>query len=240
MILTCPACATRFRVAGPEFDGAAGRTVRCGNCGHVWRESPPALPSGELREPSSGEAASQLDTARAEPATPAAPPAPVAQLEVPRLDGPRREAPPRAPPAVPQKPRYSRVIVAAGLLLLATAGALLVHHEFAAISPPRALSAAGREMGGASATGLVIRKIEPARTAGGLTIEGEIANLGSVAHDVPRLRVSLQDATEKVIQSEVVDPPKPRLEPGEIVHFETPFAHPPDVATGVVVTFATS
>lgn len=240
MILTCPACATRFRVADPELAGAAGRTVRCGNCGHVWRESPPALSSLYPRDPPSGEAASQLEVVRAEPETPAVPPAPVAQLDVSRLDGPRREDPPRAPPAGPQKPRYSRVIVAAGLLLLATGGALLVRHEFASTSPPSGLSAAARQTSVASGTGLVIRKIEPARTGGGLTIEGEIANLGTVAHDVPRLRVALQDAAEKVIQSEVVDPPKPRLEPGEVVHFETPFAHPPEDATGVVVTFASS
>ena len=49
-------------------------------------------------------------------------------------------------------------------------------------------------------------------------------------------RCRMQRAKE--VQFEIVDPPKPRLQPGEIVHFETPFAHPPDAATGVVVTFA--
>lgn len=250
MILTCPACATRFRVADLEFTNAAGRTVRCGNCGHVWREPPPAPPSPDPGEPS-GEGAPDSDGARAEPPTQTDAPAPAAQLDGPRLDGPRLDGPrpngprpdgsPRSPPAVPQKPRYSRVIVAVALLLLAATGALLVRHELASVSTPRArLSASVDETAAASGTGLVIRKIEPARTAGGLTIDGEIANLGNVAHDVPRLRVALQDAAEKIIQSEIVDPPKPRLLPGEIVHFETPFAHPPDDATGVVVTFASS
>jgi predicted Zn finger-like uncharacterized protein len=235
MILTCPICATRFRVADEEFADAAGRTVRCGNCGHVWRETPPASqPPG--RPESSVEAASWLDTARADPVTHTDPPPAVAQLEVPRI-----EVPPRSPPIEPQKPQYSRSIVAVALLLLAAVGALFVHHELASSSPsPRRLSAVAGETNAPSGTGLVIRKIEPARTAGGLTIDGEIANLGSVAHDVPRLRVALQDAAEKIIQSEIVDPPKPRLLPGEIVHFETPFAHPPDDATGVVVTFASS
>lgn len=235
MILACPACATRFRVADREFSGAAGRTVRCGNCGHVWRETPPASPPPDRSE-RLGEAAFDRDAVRDEPAMQAATPAPTAEL-----DGPRLEIPPRLYPVVPQKPRYSRVIVAAVLLLLAAGGALFVHHELAAVSPPAArLSASAGGTGAVSGTGLVIRKIAPARTADGLTIDGEIANLGNVAHDVPRLRVALQDAAEKVIQSEVVDPPKTRLLPGETVHFETPFAHPPDDATGVVVTFASS
>ena len=45
---------------------------------------------------------------------------------------------------------------------------------------------------------------------------------------------------EKELQFKTIDPPKPRLEPGEVVHFETPFTNPPDAATGVVVTFAPS
>jgi predicted Zn finger-like uncharacterized protein len=229
MILTCPACATRYRVAEEQFEGVAGRTVRCANCGHLWHETPP-VPQPTDRGEALGKAAFHLETAHAESAAERATPAPVPRLEVP----------PRSQPAVPPKPRYSRVIMVVVLLLLAAAGGVFVHHQFA-VSPSSArLSAAAGEAGVAAGTGLVIRKIAPARTPEGLTIDGEIANLGSVAHDVPRLRVALQDAAEKEIQSEVVDPPKPRLQPGEIVHFETPFAHPPDDATGVVVTFASS
>ena len=102
----------------------------------------------------------------------------------------------------------------------------------AAATRPAALPAPG--------TGLVIRKIMPARTANGLVVDGEIANPGDVPRDVPRLRVALQDSAEKEIQFKTVDPPKARLQPGEVVHFETPFAHPPAAATGVVVTFAPS
>lgn len=88
-----------------------------------------------------------------------------------------------------------------------------------------------------SGAGLVIGKIAPSRTADGLMVEGEIANLGNGPREVPRLRVALQDAAEKEVQFEVVDPPKARLLPGEVAHFKTPFAHPDDAATGVVVTF---
>jgi hypothetical protein len=54
---------------------------------------------------------------------------------------------------------------------------------------------------------------------------------------VPHLRVALQDVTDKEVQFETVDPPKPRLQRGEVVDFEAPISRPPDDATGVVVTF---
>ena len=88
--------------------------------------------------------------------------------------------------------------------------------------------------------GLVIGKIAPTRTADGLTITGEIVNLGNTPRELPRLRLALQDAAGKEVQVEVVDPPKSRLLPGEVAHFETPFPNPVDAATGVVVTFAPS
>ena len=40
MILTCPSCEARFNV-DPEALLPNGRTVRCGKCGHTWKEMPP-------------------------------------------------------------------------------------------------------------------------------------------------------------------------------------------------------
>lgn len=125
------------------------------------------------------------------------------------------------------------------LVVLAGLAGVIARRHMAAIWPSvgHFFASAGLPAKPAEA-GLAIEKIVPVRTAHGLTIDGEIANRGRAPEEVPRLRVALQDAGEKEVQLEIVDPPKPRLQSGEIVHFATFFAHPPGAATGVVVTFA--
>ena len=232
MILACPACATRFRVADAEIEGAAGRTVRCADCGHVWhaRQAPPENGSAEAVAAAASSAAA---------APPAAEPVREAGPQIPRI-----AAPLRAPLAAPRKQRrgwaaLSWVVAIAVLLLVVAVAGMLVRRQLTAVWPSAArLAALAGRSAATPASGLVIRNIKPARTADGLRIDGEIADTGSEPRDVPRLRVVLQNAAEKEVQSEIVDPPKARLEPGETVAFQTSFAHPPDAATGVVVTFA--
>ncbi len=230
MILTCPACATRYRVAEQEFESLAGRTVRCANCGHTWYETRSAPPPGPDPE------------APGEPAADgAALKEPIFEI-VPRLI-PRLEVPPRLQPNPSRKGRNGSAkllwIVASILLLVAVAAVGLFIRQLPAVWPTAARLYASIGLPAVpTGTGLVIRKIAPSRIADGLAIDGEIANLGSAPRDVPRLRVALQDSTDKEVQFETVDPPKPRMQPGEVVHFETSFAHSRDDATGVVVTFA--
>jgi predicted Zn finger-like uncharacterized protein len=232
MIVTCPACATRYRVAEQEFEGSGGRTVRCANCGYVWHEKvavhpPPATLVASDRGASGVELADQVSSAKVAPTV-----------------SPSLEIPPNSRPTQPRRRSFASVGALAVVLILAVAVAWVLARGYFAENP--APASASKALGAEpvpaarSATGLIIRKITPARTADGLVVDGEIVNPGTVPRDVPRLRVALQNSADKVVLSETVDPPKPRLEPGEIVHFETPFAHPPDAATGVVVTFASS
>jgi predicted Zn finger-like uncharacterized protein len=236
MILTCPACATRYRVADQEFEGSSGRTVRCANCGYTWHET---VPAQEL--PAAAEAAVEPAARAAADATATINVADAGATPVPL---PRLDIPPNSRPA-PLRTRSlaARSLVVAVLILTAVIASVLIHAHFTADQQPAApIQAAIDQPAGASqsTTGLVIRNITPARTADGLVVDGEIANPGNLPRNVPRLHVALQDSAQKEVQSEIVDPPKARLQPGEVVHFETPFAHPPDAATGVVVTFAAS
>jgi predicted Zn finger-like uncharacterized protein len=89
MILTCPACQTRFRVDDSAI-GADGRTVRCANCGHVWRYS-----RETAIEVSAAGATAPATLALAEaggPATPA-PIEPTPRVEPPSVSGSSTPAP---------------------------------------------------------------------------------------------------------------------------------------------------
>ena len=57
MLLTCPNCATVFRVDGEKI-GETGQAVRCSVCAHVWQAAPPML----TPEAEPGEMASALRT----------------------------------------------------------------------------------------------------------------------------------------------------------------------------------
>lgn len=77
------------------------------------------------------------------------------------------------------------------------------------------------------------------RTGGGLTVAGDIVNGASESRDVPRLRVSLQDARRNDLDVKTIDPPIARLGPGATARFETVFDHPNMAATGATAIFAT-
>jgi hypothetical protein len=134
--------------------------------------------------------------------------------------------------------RWLVLLVLFALAILA--GVVVARGAVVAIWPPAArfYALAGLPVDPLGA-GLKIEKLAPARTPDGLMIEGEITNTGKTARDIPRLRVALRDAGEKELQFKVVDPPTPQLLPGAVAHFKTPFEHPDNAATGVVVTFAT-
>jgi len=225
MIVSCPVCRTRYLVDEDALRGQTGRTVRCANCGHTWHQA--ASP-----EPVFDESEAKTD-GRIEPAL-EVPPRPATTLEVP----PRQRA-------LPEPPRHRsrwgalRWLVVAVLLALAVlAGVIVARGAVVALWPPAARLYA---LAGFAAeppwAGLKIEKLAPSRTPDGLVIEGDVANNGKTTQELPKLRVALRDASEKEVQFKIVDPPQPRLPPGAVAHFKTPFDHPDDAAKGVVVTF---
>jgi predicted Zn finger-like uncharacterized protein len=234
MIIGCPVCRTRYLVDEQALDGRAGRTVRCATCGHTWHQkAPPELGTGDDSPRFGG--------APIEPAL-EVPPRPGVMSEPRRgMPLPRRSIP--EPPPRPRRRRWATIRWLVLLVLFALAilaGVIVARGAVVAMWPPAAelYALAGLPVASLGA-GLKIEKLVPARTPDGLMIEGEITNTGNTARDVPRLRVALRDAAEKEVLFKVVDPPTPQLQPGAVVHFKTPFEHPGDAATGVVVTFVT-
>jgi predicted Zn finger-like uncharacterized protein len=230
MIVSCPVCQTRYRVDEEALRGESGRIVRCAHCGHTWHQAAPPEPS---RHPNLPEAEGRIEPA----------------LELPPRPAPSLEIPPRPRPGLPSPRRSNhrtgwgalRWVMAAVLLILAIlAGVVVARGAVVALWPPaaRLYALAGFAAEPQQGAGLKIERLVPSRTADGLIIEGDITNTGKTPQDLPRLRIALRDPADKDVQFKVIDPPRPRLPPGATTHFKTPFDHPADAATGVVVTFA--
>jgi predicted Zn finger-like uncharacterized protein len=215
MILACPACRTRYQVDDRALARPAGRTVRCANCGHSWQHlMPPPAPPRLARE--------------------ALPPMP---------DAPALAATPRAAIIAPPTPRRRRGAGLGTLLIIlllagAVAGAYFGRERIIASWPQAArvyaLVGLSDEAPGA---GLDIANVTSTRNVDGLIVEGDITNRTLVPRPVPQLRVVLRDTALKEVAVKIVDPPKPRLLPGETAHFVAAFLPASDAAVGVVVTF---
>jgi predicted Zn finger-like uncharacterized protein len=227
MVVSCSVCRTRYLVDETSLHGRTGRTVRCASCGHTWHQTAPA-------EPLATEDAARIAGPRVKPAL-EVPPRP-AGIGIPVL-----EAPPRESPTEARRRRWGALRWLLLALLFAAAvlaGVMVARGAVVAVWPPaaRLFALAGMPPESLGA-GLKIEKLIPARTPGGLLIEGDITNIGKTVREIPKLRVALRDAGEKEVQFKTVDPPQSRLAPGAAAHFKTPFDHPDDAATGVVVTF---
>jgi predicted Zn finger-like uncharacterized protein len=214
MIVTCPACTTRYLV-DPRALGSAGRVVRCAHCSKTWHQTPPE------------DFPRSLDIPLAD--------------AIPSLVGPRSQL-----PALPRrrgvKPATVGWVVLLAIILSAVVAGIAARDQIVALWPPAARLYA---MVGLSATpvglGLELRKVMPSRGVENgvatLIIEGEVANVSQVAHEVPKLRVVLRDRDGNELQSWSFPVAEARLLPGASVPFRTSIPQPNAAATGVVVTF---
>jgi predicted Zn finger-like uncharacterized protein len=219
MHITCPSCSATFKAEAERFRGGA-RRVRCGRCGHVWREAPAAQPTAEETFPPDPQAAPP----RQRSGHPGAGPP----------QGGRHEP-------YPQRPPRRGGSGLGWILFVVVIGALVVaawyfRNEIVAEVPetaeiyrklniPLETKAEGLEISGVTSV---------RRTVGGerrLVVSGSVVNVSQAARDVPMLRAVVSDSDGKEVMSWEFAAARRRLDPGSVATFETSTANPPAEST---------
>lgn len=231
MIVTCPACATRYQV-DPSTIGPQGRTVRCSKCGHSWTQTPPDDMPRDVA----------LDQATEPPPVPQAPEA------MPDRDF--AAVPRRVPRGRPQvraaRGGFARAMWALLIVVIGgTVGAAVVWrdavmHTWPAAAPLYDRIGLGAEPPG---TGLGLSNVswKPVERDGVrvFTVQGQVANLSTVVRKVPPMLGILYDKDNRELQRWTFAAPEARLLPGEHVAFKTELKNPPAGSSRLEIRFET-
>lgn len=217
MILTCPACATRYLV-DPHTLGARGRRVRCARCAESWYQAPP--------EP--------------EPAAPAPPPIqPTHATARPLPPGSNLPAliPPRRPGPSPLAWAALALLLVAGL-----AAALAFREGIVRQWPPAGRLYAALGLPAArQGPGFNLRHLASERTLSQgrpvLRVSAEVVNLGPAARPAPPLHLTLKDAEARPLKEWTERLAGGPLGPGQAAAFEAELADPPAAAVSLSVRF---
>ena len=243
MILSCPACKTRYVVPDSAV-GPAGRQVRCASCRHSWFQDPPPPRASEP-------AAAPIAAAPAPPARPAAAPAatipPVPppavvprepQADVPRaaprpasaLLGPAPEEEPadfdafaHEPPFRPRRNRAKMWTIAAIVAAVLMLGAAAAISYFGVPGLGGRLALAG-DPARSPLTIVAGKTNKPAPMESGnalLTVAGQITNPTDRPQRVPPIRAELHDEAGRAIHDWLISPPVAELQPGQSASFSS-------------------
>ena len=257
MILTCPACSTKYVVK----DGAippAGRQVRCASCKHSWHQDSQASdaatpgaedPSSETHEDEVAAAWSQppvdepviADSVDAPPPPMAPPPADDRQWAPVEPAAAWDEPAPMAAPAAAMEddfePFYDHEPIDDEpkrkwpLLLLLVVLVALAAIAFWFLAPAEMKARVGIASAGASQLDVVLTYQNSQKLASGnnlFTLSGRIVNPTDDRQPVPPIRAELLDATKHVVYSWTISPPAASLEPNQSASFNSAEVDVPD------------
>lgn len=225
MILICPECATRYRLADNAI-GPEGRTVRCKACGHRWHATRESVAAAE-QAASSPEPEQPIAPAHApEPMEPAPLPPPLAATTTTRRD--------RALGAI------AWLLLA--LLVLVIAAAYLGRNQVVEAFPSMAGVYQKVGLRVTMRSGLELRNLSSVRAEEGgrpvLVVKGEIHNTAAQERTLPRVRVALLDDGRNEIEFGLFDAVDRNVAGGGTTRFEARLLDPPDAAKSYSVSLA--
>ncbi|MET3890033.1 putative Zn finger-like uncharacterized protein [Bosea sp. OAE506] len=266
MLIVCPSCASRYELDGAKL-GPDGRKVRCASCQTLWHVAPePELPEAPTPEETQALLNEELEQAAAVDAQVSAVTAEGQSTDGQGTDGQGAEShgaegPDATGPAHPRgkrghrpgrkgskaKVKPSRAVVAAAALSLlgvALLGGLIMERDRAARAAPQLADVFEKLGFPVNIRGLKLGAIESGLVddAAGrfLVVEGDVTNITKSQTRVPPIEVAVQDASGQTLYSWKTDPPRPELEPAELMRFRARLAAPPATGQTVLVRFAAS
>ncbi|TDQ83917.1 putative Zn finger-like uncharacterized protein [Dongia mobilis] len=264
MIVSCPACATRFSLDAALL-GEAGRNVRCAKCSHKWRQLPPKIeapegtpiapePAGAPAEPVAAPPQAEATDITAAQDAAAEPPAVEIPAAPPRPRSPQRPTgpitvPPKLRPVMPKRRSILGpvLLLLLGLLIGLAAAAYYFRSEIARAVP--AFEMAYGLMGISTSNpaqdleigNLVFdRRNSDGRSA--ISIQGDIFNPSQFPVKLPHL-VAIPLRRDEAGNEVLLEPShafrleQEIIEPGETVTFRTFFENLPKGTRSLKVTF---
>ena len=257
MILTCPNCSARFMIDGHALI-PAGRTVRCGACGHSWLQLPEPAAAGTGADEGAGFAAPPIPPPLPMGDTPAAAHAPEAPPPPSADEGGKRHGRRRGPvlagaapaeqAAPPRRRGLTRVLVWFLFVFVVAAlvlGGYKYRNEIVRIWPPAMKLYETLGVGTEPPTGFLLRVPQESlrfrrESEGGipiLVVSGEILNESTRPQRITPMRILLLDKENRVLRTERVKIDDRTLDPGKRLPFQTSIPNAPPEAAAVRITF---